>query len=135
MCTPFFITDFRGEKSLSGAFPSQFGVRLIFSLAWVHQLTMTRIYLLFQRLEAPRWTSYAEECCQQLLDNGIPSDRYAVALIRLQLVQEKVPLSLWHSSPGPVGAFPPPVSFTQSLDTQVQDLKRSLDLEITSKGR
>ena len=107
---------------------------IVFQFLSASMLTKIRVSSIFQRLDSPLWTPYAEECCQHLSDSGRSDDRCAVALIRLQLIKGKVPQSLWHSNPEPVSSFPPPMLLSRSLEEQLKDFKRYFTPGIADKG-
>jgi hypothetical protein len=100
-------------------------------------LTFSRLANFFHRLEAPRWTSYLDECCQILIDTGDhPNDKTAVSLIKIQVLADKIGQSPWHGRLEALHAdTPPPILYLDSLREQLKELKRQLSLDQRSHGQ
>jgi hypothetical protein len=100
-------------------------------------LTFPRLANFFHRLEAPRWTSYLDECSQILIDTGDhPNDKAAVSLVKIQVLADKIGQSPWH---GRLEALhtntPPPILYLDSLREQLKELKTQLSLDQRSHGQ
>ncbi|KAH6714240.1 hypothetical protein BKA61DRAFT_576209 [Leptodontidium sp. MPI-SDFR-AT-0119] len=85
----------------------------------------------FQRLDTAPWTPYLEECCTMIYQSGYHrDDKYAVALIKMQLVSEKIHHNAWHGSSVGRPHVAPPVLYLKSLETEIKSLRVELSAEI-----
>lgn len=90
----------------------------------------------FRRTQTIRFTPYIEECATSLAENPEhPNDGLAAALVRLQIIAEKIYQSPWHhktSSP----AIPPVTMFiVSSLKEQLKHFHDGLSYELKQNGR
>ncbi|KAG4443063.1 hypothetical protein IFR05_001459 [Cadophora sp. M221] len=85
----------------------------------------------FQRLDTPPWTPYLEECCTMLYQSGYHrDDKYAVALIKMQLVSEKIHQNPWHGASEGRRHVAPPILYLKSLESEVKSLRDELSAEM-----
>ena len=96
-----------------------------------YSLTFLRVGSFFQRLDTAPWTPYLEECCTMIYQSGYHrDDKYAVALIKMQLVSEKIHHNAWHGSSMGRPHVAPPVLYLKSLETEIKSLRVELSAEI-----
>ncbi|RDL32492.1 uncharacterized protein BP5553_08948 [Venustampulla echinocandica] len=70
----------------------------------------------FRRLESPRWAPYHDDCCDILSNAGIHrDDKYAVALLRIQLFGETISHNPWHGVSDTVATTVPPLLYVKNL--------------------
>lgn len=96
-------------------------------------LTSLRVGSFFQRVDTAKWTPYLDECCTLLYESGHHrDDRFAVALIRMQLVSEKIFQNPWHGSSEGRPHTAPPVLYLKALQNEVNHLRADLSVEMES---
>ncbi|KAF4631881.1 hypothetical protein G7Y89_g6243 [Cudoniella acicularis] len=84
----------------------------------------------FRRLEPPRWTPYHDDCCEILSNAGVHrDDKYAVALLKIQLLGEKICQSPWHDVSDTSTTAAPPILYMKGLQEQSKDVERSTIFE------
>ncbi|KFY44153.1 hypothetical protein V495_03611 [Pseudogymnoascus sp. VKM F-4514 (FW-929)] len=89
----------------------------------------------FQRNELMRWTPYLGECLRMLEDNrDYPTDLLLVRLVRLQLICNKGTASTWEETFGDTAHQVPPNLYAKSLKCQLDDLERSIPVELKSNA-
>jgi len=97
---------------------------------------MKRSAGVFRRLNSAPWTPYLEECCQILgTPNSNRDDQCAVALVRIQLLAEKIGQSPWHGRPDFVGHPAPPGLYLDSLQDQVKKLGDELTSSLNENSK
>ncbi|CZS94996.1 uncharacterized protein RAG0_04795 [Rhynchosporium agropyri] len=85
----------------------------------------------FQRGDTARWTPYMEECCAKLYELGYHrDDKNAVALIKMQLVFEKIYQNPWHGASDGQSHTAPPILYLKALDSEVKSLEANLSVEL-----
>jgi hypothetical protein len=102
------------------------------------ELTHASISSYCQRIDALRWTTYLDECLQILSENSEqPNDILLVQYVRLQLIIENLAQAPWHDAlPDTTGSMRVPLIFyLKSLQTQLQDFKQKVPLELQQNGK
>jgi hypothetical protein len=82
-----------------------------------------------------RWTPYLDECLRLLEEKkDYPTDHLLVYLVRVQLICNKGAASTWNDIFGGVGTRVPADFYVETLKSQLDDLDRSIPLELKSNG-
>ncbi|KAH7410579.1 hypothetical protein BKA64DRAFT_357833 [Cadophora sp. MPI-SDFR-AT-0126] len=85
----------------------------------------------FQRVDSAKWTSYLDECCTLLYNSGHHrDDRFASALIRMQLISEKITLNPGHGSLEGLPHAAPPVLYLKALQREMNHLRADFSVEM-----
>lgn len=83
-----------------------------------------------------RWTPYLDECLRLLEEmREYPTDLLLVYLVRIQLIHNKVARAPWNDNLGDAAARLPPEFYLKALQSQFDDLKRSVPPEIQTNGK
>ncbi|KAH7346194.1 hypothetical protein BKA65DRAFT_272691 [Rhexocercosporidium sp. MPI-PUGE-AT-0058] len=87
----------------------------------------------FQRIETAKWSSYLDECCTIISKSGHHRhDKYAVALIKLQKMSEKIYQNPWHGASEGHSHVAPPVLYLKSLEVEIKTLRSEILAEMES---
>jgi hypothetical protein len=92
----------------------------------------------FQKSDSPCWTAYLNECFRLISENhDDESDLLLTQLIRLQLIREKVFQAPWHtgSAEETSSAKPSLVFYLRALESEVQDFKKNIPVELQQNGQ
>ncbi|KFY07957.1 hypothetical protein V492_06681 [Pseudogymnoascus sp. VKM F-4246] len=85
----------------------------------------------FQRTELMRWTPYLGECLRILEESqDFPTDSLLVHMIRAQLICNKGATSSWDDMFGDTTNQVPPNFYAKSLRSQLDDMERSIPVEL-----
>jgi len=85
-----------------------------------------------------RWTAYSNEClCILETQQEAPSDALLVRIVRLRLICEKVIEAHWSGAVnlGDQSARPPAIFYLKSLESQIQDFKSKIPLELANNSK
>lgn len=80
----------------------------------------------FRRLESLPWTPYLDKCCDKLQAGPVETDKSVVALIRVQLIAERVSQGPWHAKSEIGGDNIAPVLHIRAIQEQIKSLKSSM---------
>ena len=127
----------RGTSSCSRLLVSH--VRVSFLSTANHEacsLINLRVGSFFQRVDTAKWTPYLDKCCDLLYEFGHHRhDRFAVALIRMQLVSEKIYQNPWHGSSEGRYSIAPPVLYLKALQNEMKTLRIDLAAEMNGNRK
>jgi hypothetical protein len=90
------------------------------------------------KLEPLRVTPYIYECLENLgTSQEHPSDTSAVAIVRLQLIEERIRQAPWNSeyeASEQLISAPPAILYVKAIQEQLKDFKRKMAPEIACRG-
>jgi len=76
-----------------------------------------------------RFTPYVEQCCQYLETNAeYPDDQRAAALVRLQVIVERIHQSPWHQKIDPPDLTTPPIFIVHSFQEELKRFRENLPM-------
>ncbi|KAL2059766.1 hypothetical protein VTL71DRAFT_10150 [Oculimacula yallundae] len=85
----------------------------------------------FQRGETAKWSPYLQECCSVLSDRPHHrDDKYAVALIKMQLIFERIYQDPWHGTSEQHSYTAPPILYLKTLGSDVEVLRAEISAEM-----
>ena len=82
-----------------------------------------------------KFTPYVEECWQSIGEIGeVQSDKLAAALVRLQMIIEKIHQSLWHDKYESFGISPDTIFIVNSIQEQLKRFRKDLPADLEHNG-